>query len=99
MLLKNLQSFEVVALNENVLGCIPIGRVLLVWLERCSGRGLGCANCVALAWPCEAKSLGAFLDVFVEDRLENIEIYLAVGYDLGKEFSQLGRGFCGEVRG
>ena len=36
-------------------------------------------------------------DVNIESRLEGIEIDLAVGYDLGEEFGELGCGFCDEI--
>lgn len=97
VLLEHLEHFEVVTLNEHVLSSVPVNRLLFVGHKRCRGGGLGGANGVALARPRQTKSLAAFLYVYVENRLESVEINLAVGYNLRKEFCEFVRGFGCEV--
>lgn len=66
VLLEHFQDFEVVAFDEHVLGSVPVKRIVLVWHERCSGRGLCGADGVALSWPGESESLWCIVRVFTE---------------------------------
>ncbi|XCB29699.1 hypothetical protein RQN30_11060 [Arcanobacterium hippocoleae] len=92
-------ALVVVALNEDVLGGIPVDRVLLVRHQGRGGRCLCGADSLRLAGPGETETFTGIFDVNVENRLESFEVDFAVGNDFGEEVCDLGCCVGGEVRG
>ncbi len=66
VLLQNLKHFEVVALDEHVLGGVPVLRVLEVGAQRCRGRLLRSTQGTLLARPEQTEPLTAVGRVTVQ---------------------------------
>ncbi len=52
--LEQLEDFEVVAFDEEVLCCVPVDRLIRAGPQRADGRCLRRKACPVLAAPCEA---------------------------------------------
>ena len=89
MLLQKFEDFEVVALNEDVLCCVPLPRVRLVGPQRGGRWLLRCSECRLLAGPEQAKTFAITPGVVSKEFPELGNVDLAVSDRLGDEFLEL----------
>ena len=78
LLLQDFQHLEVITLDENIIGCIPIFTFIFGGLERRSRRVLGCPQRLLLARPKQPKPLIRLASILRQQLLQLNYIHLAI---------------------
>src|SRR5208282_885636 len=88
-LLQQLEHFEIVALDHEILSRVPIDALLRAGAEGAGGRNERDLSGAALAVPVEAVLLLTLIDRTAEKPLEYLEIDLALGEGFGEQRLEL----------
>ena len=85
VLLQDLEDFEVVTLDEHVLGGVPIYRVLFVGHQGCRRRCLRRSDGLCLSGPGQTEPLTGVINIDSEDDFELTDVNFPVGHDLWEQ--------------